>query len=117
MRRLVILDDIFPLEISAFRYQEFVWYLKHFDHARVLSNGQGLRILEHSRSLPEEIDAFTARFPSFRDRVQSLAKNAGLNGSVDLIYFVFLGNALSFRDLLGAVPFVFTLYPGGSFYP
>ena len=118
-RRLVILDDVFPLPLSAFRYTEYLQYLLHLEDAKVYSNGASLKLLGEQRPIADVILEFNERCPQMSGRVLPYSAGLNLSQMADLIYFVFLGNARNFKqDLIDSKrPFVFTLYPGGSFEP
>lgn len=119
MRRLTVIDDIFPLELSAFRYQEYLSYLQHFPNSRVFTTGSSLDNVNDGRSLDELLHDFSSAYPEYADRVTTFDdKTIDLDQDSDLFYFVFLGNAHRYLPLIEKhrVPFVFTLYPGGGFY-
>jgi glycosyltransferase involved in cell wall biosynthesis len=117
--RLVILDDVFPLPLSAFRYTEYTQYLQHVENSKVYSNGACLKLLGEKRQIADVIAEFDANCPHFAGRVLPYTPDMNLGQVADLVYFIFLGNARNFKqDLIESNrPFIFTLYPGGSFEP
>jgi glycosyltransferase involved in cell wall biosynthesis len=117
--RLVILDDVFPLPLSAFRYTEYTQYLEHVENSKVYSNGACLKVLGEQRPIADVIAEFNENCPHMAGRVLPYSPGLNLGQSADLVYFVFLANARNFKqDLIQSnCPFVFTLYPGGSFEP
>ncbi len=118
MSKLVIFDDIFPLPLSAFRFTEFSYYLERIETLTLYSSGGCLKLLGETRSINEVIAEFESSNQALVGRVLPYPATAHLPDA-DLFYFVFLGNARSFRPELmrNNRPFVFTLYPGGTFDP
>lgn len=112
---LVILDDIFPLLISAFRVAEYNQYLSHFPSSLVLSTGASFAYLSDRRSLAQVRDEYELHHPAHRGRVQ--AYDPAMLGRAKLAYTIFINNAYDFCEALEQhqVPFVFCLYPGGGF--
>ena len=112
---LLILDDIFPHLLSAFRIAEFNAYLARYPNAFVYSTGLAFPAVGETRSLEQVRDEYLAAYPSFEGRVFRYGPAVP---QADLIYFVFLQNAVYFFDLLKSskTPFVFTLYPGFQSY-
>jgi glycosyltransferase involved in cell wall biosynthesis len=117
--RLVILDDVFPLPLSAFRYTEYTQYLQHVENSKVYSNGACLKLLGEKRQITDVIAEFDEKCPHMAGRVLPYTPGMNLGQVADLVYFIFLGNARNFKqDLIESNrPFIFTLYPGGSFEP
>jgi len=110
---LLILDDCFPNVLSAFRMAEFTAYLQDFPTAQVHSTGSAL---SQYSTLPESIRRFHRAHPEWAGRVRRFHPQRRLNGT--LAYLVFLMNAHFYIETLEqrALPFVFTLYPGGYFH-
>lgn len=111
---LVIVDDVFPHPLSDFRYQEFLSYFEHFNSMKVLSTGTGIHLLGNE-TLEELIVNFKRKFPKTRGKLEKFSSLNNIN--CKLLYFVFLGNVISFVELAEkrGIPFIFTLYPGGNF--
>ena len=112
---LIILDDIFPQMLSAFRIAEFNAYLLAYERAVVYSTAASFSIIGDERSFQEVSDEYARCYPELKGRTLRLYSRTRLNGQ--LIYFVFLHGARNFMKLLerSKTPFVFTLYPGGGF--
>ena len=112
---LVILDDVFPHPLSAFRFQEFHAYLEAIPSTMVYSTGASLAWLDPTRTIDEVIDDGCREHPMLRGRVHRFRPEVRLDAT--LAYMVFMGNAISFLQTVerDGIPFVFTLYPGGYF--
>lgn len=108
---LIILDDIFPHLLSAFRIAEFNAYLSRYEKAFAYSTAKAFPAVSEYRSFTRVRDEYLAVYPQFEGRVFPLRHKLP---KALLIYFVFLHNAGCFMDLLKSsdTPFVFTLYPG-----
>ena len=108
---LVILDDIFPHVLSAFRIAEYNAYLARYDRSFVLSTATAFPVVGEHRSLSEVNEEFVKLYPEFRDRVFPFASRVPTSR---LAYFMFVHNAHHFLGPLrkSRTPFVFTLYPG-----
>jgi glycosyltransferase involved in cell wall biosynthesis len=111
---LVILDDIFPHLLSAFRIAEYNAYLSRYKNSMVYSSAVSFSALGDHRSFKEVRDEYLSYYPEFAGRTLPL-RNQRLKARV--IYFVFLQGARNFMPILerSETPFVFTLYPGGGF--
>lgn len=111
---LVIIDDVFPHPVSGFRYQEFLSYLKHFSSIKVLTTGSHVHVLGN-KTVHELVIDFRRNFPQIGGNLEVFSSFDNIN--CKLFYFVFLQNAAFFVELAERrrIPFVFTLYPGGSF--
>jgi glycosyltransferase involved in cell wall biosynthesis/predicted O-methyltransferase YrrM len=119
-RKLVILDDVFPHPLSAFRIAEYEAYLERWPDTVVCSSATSFGALNETRSFREVHDEYVDRFPQYGARIMEFGENDNLAESltkVSLAYTMFLHNANFFLDAVHAynVPFVFTLYPGGRF--
>jgi glycosyltransferase involved in cell wall biosynthesis len=114
-RKLVILDDIFPLLISGFRLAEYNAYLSHFSGAEVHSSGSAFPIVGEHRNFEDVKADYALRFPKLASRVRRLAPDRKI--LADFAYTVFIHNMLAFTPWLekANVPFAFTLYPGAGF--
>ena len=112
---LIILDDIFPHLLSAFRIAEYNAYLESFPSSKIYSNARAFSVIYESRKLREVIKEYEYYFPQFKGKVFEFKDSAILNAK--LIYLIFINNAYAFINLIEKykIPFVFTLYPGGGF--
>lgn len=113
---LVILDDIFPLRLSAFRIAEYNYYLDTFSRSLVLSTGTAGMLKRNYSNLSEVIVDYEKFYPQFKGRVRELDQNISINAK--LIYTIFINNIFNFIEYIekNNIPFVFTLYPGGGFH-
>ncbi len=111
---VVIVDDIFPHPLSAFRMQEFISYLKAFKDLEICSTGASVGLLDE-RTFDKLISDFKAQYPEHAGRIKKLQVDTIINAK--LIYAVFLINIyLNIQKIEELnIPFVFTLYPGGGF--
>ena len=75
---LVILDDIFPHPLSAFRMQEYISYLKEFKHLEIYSSGASVGLLGE-RTFDEVITDFKGKHPEYADRIQKITADTTLN--------------------------------------
>ncbi len=65
---LLIIDDIFPTELSGFRYQEFLTYLKEIEKSCVYCSGEALSF-SACGGLKEIIPSFKLKYPEFSNRI------------------------------------------------
>lgn len=112
---LLLLDDLFPQQISGFRISEYNSYLRHFPGATVLTTAASFPLVGERRDYPAVLAEYTARYPDLAGRVQYYA--GGALPPARLAYMLFINNADDFLAPLAAagIPFVFCLYPGGGF--
>jgi len=112
---LIIFDSIFPHLLSAFRIAEYNSYLAAFKDAWVYSTAQGFPLIGETRSFGEVLEEYGQFYPQFKDRVALLDDKTEIVAK--LIYTVFLSYAFRFIEVAekANVPFIFTLYPGGTF--
>ena len=108
---LLILDDIFPHLLSAFRIAEFNAYLSRYEKAFAYSTSAAFPAVSERRTFREVRDEYLGVYPEFEGHVFPFSHKLP---KADLIYFVFLHNAGYFMNVLKSsnTPFVFTLYPG-----
>ena len=113
--RLLILDDIFPVLLSAFRIAEYNVYLERYPDATVHSTGTAYHHARETRPLSAVMQDYEAVYPALAGRVQLF--NVRELPAAGLIYTIFINNAYKFLPLAEATgtPLVFTLYPGGGF--
>lgn len=119
---LLIIDDIFPHPVSGFRMEEYGEYLKHFQRMKILCNG-GSTTAVGKAPHSEIMGRYLHENPAWREKlledhhiyIRPFAKNSRVHAR--LAYFCFLGNAYTYLQLMeqSKTPFVFELYPGGSF--
>jgi glycosyltransferase involved in cell wall biosynthesis len=114
-RDLIILDDIFPQPISAFRIAEYTYYLESFGSSRVYSTANAFKGVREKRSFGEVVREYESKHAHLKGRVLRYKPGTLLLGKV--VYAVFLENAFGFIEQIeeSRLPFVFTLYPGGAF--
>ncbi len=105
--KLTIVDDFFPNLTTGFRISEFNYYLERYPGSEVFSSRCDMYYKE-----------YVAAFPQFSNRVRPFDQFDWTGNSTSLYYSVFLGNAYAFYFVyeLANTPFVFELYPGGSFW-
>jgi len=113
--RLLILDDIFPHILSAFRIAEYNSYLENFGDARVYSTATAFCLVNETRSFKEVVKEYENNYPQCRGKVRKYTSRQDLRSG--LVYTIFINNAFKFVDVAERYgsPFVFTLYPGGGF--
>lgn len=106
-RRLVLLDDFFPNQLSTFRLVEFERYLEAFPNAVCHSTVAGFD-LHHA--------AYAAARPELAERVHPFG--GSLPAGAEVAFAVGLNTAFAFLETVEAagVPFVFELYPGFGFH-
>ena len=111
---MLILDDLFPAQLSAFRIAEYNYYLRKIPNSRVESTGAALPIINETRSLRHLIDDFEKAFPELSGRAGVFS--GWRRSRATLAYTVFLNNIYHFLPHLTRlkIPFLFTLYPGGG---
>lgn len=112
---LIILDDLFPHLITAFRVAEYSEYLTHFFNSVVYSSAASFAYINEKRSLSAVTAEYTSYYPQLASRVLPFHSARKLRGR--LAYVMFLHNAYAFLDVLekNGIPFIFQLYPGGTF--
>ncbi|MBW9158440.1 glycosyltransferase [Clostridium tagluense] len=111
---LVIIDDIFPCDMSGFRYQEFTSYLEEIENTKIMCTGETIEQFLHL-NVDEVIIQYKRSFPRFSGKVcrYDYWREIGCK----LMYFVFPTNAYNSLPIMEKyhIPFIFTLYPGGGF--
>lgn len=111
---LLILDDVFPIPLSPFRYTEYTGYLRYFPKSAAISTLTWNPNNEKDFS-QATMDAYLKKHPDLLDKIHLYKKNLILKSK--LIYVNFINNAKNFD--LGfslKIPFIINLYPGGGFY-
>lgn len=114
--RLLILDDIFPQMLSAFRIAEYNTYLESFDDVRVYSTTTAFPLAGETRLFRDVVKEYENRYPQYRGKVLKYTPRQDLRSG--LVYTIFINNAFKFIDVAERYgsPFLFTLYPGGGFH-
>lgn len=122
---LLILDDVFPSELSPFRYEEYITYFKNFEHVYAITTGTCLPALKENRSIKEVIQEFEHKFPQYENRIFDIEDKKyeqeirNLKNKLAIITFVsnLCNNIYDNIEFLEKedIPFLFTLYPGGGF--
>ena len=113
---LIILDDLFPYELSSWRFAEYNGYLRHYPTAVAYSTGDTMGyFVKETRSFLSILVEYADQHPEMRGRVQLFHPSRWLRGKLG--YVMFLRNADRFLDVLEAnkLPFVMQLFPGGGF--
>ena len=112
-KNILIIDDLFPLKNSTFRYQEFIYLLNNIKNSNVLSTFESIRYAKYfsKKDVMKTID---------KDYVKQeiLTKLPSEINDYKLLYGIFLFNAYNYLLPIAEkyhIPFVFTLYPGGRF--
>lgn len=117
---VTIIDDVFPHPGSSFRMEEYVAYLCHFENLRIFCNGESTIALGN-RSHADILAAFKQEHRELAPRLFETLHPCTLPMKRELhtrlAYFCFLGNIYSSLDTIQRchIPFIFELYPGGSF--
>ena len=81
---LIILDDIFPHLLSAFRIAEFNAYLSRYEKAFVYSTAKAFSAVGDYRGFAEVLDEYLAVYPQFEGRIFRLGRKLS---KAQLIYF------------------------------
>jgi glycosyltransferase involved in cell wall biosynthesis len=115
-RELVVLDDLFPHRLSAFRVTEYNELLRHFRNAAVYSSGETFPALGEKRDFAAVHAEYGAVYPDLGGKIFRFKPRRKV--AARLAYLMFLNNADRFLDYLQAckLPFVLELYPGGGFH-
>ncbi len=112
---VTVVDDIFPHPGSGFRFEEFSEILKALPDSEIITTGESCKLLGGD-GVEELLIEYKRKNPQFANRVH--LKSLRTKIETKLLYCDFLGNAhhnlLPLSDALDT-PFVFTLYPGGTF--
>lgn len=109
----LILDDIYPQLMSAFRIVEYSYYLDSLNSV-VLSSATSFSYVSECRNFSEVREDYYQKFPTHRNKVHFF--HPSIKVKAKLAYFIFLNNGLLFLDFIekNKLPFIFTLYPGGG---
>jgi len=114
-RDLIIIDDIFPHLLSAFKIAEFNCYLGHFKNVIIRSTGKSFPAIKEKRSFRKIVKEYENIYPQFKGKARRYNRFNKLK--CKLVYVIFLKNAYDAIDKIdeSKTPFVFTLYPGSFF--
>lgn len=113
---IIILDDIFPHKISAWRYEEFISYLQLFKKKIcIYTTGNSIGALHDTKGIRKHIKEFKSKNPLHRKNIKLFQHYRKVNAK--LAYVIFLHNAYSNLEFFerNKIPFIFTLYPGAGF--
>jgi glycosyltransferase involved in cell wall biosynthesis len=111
---LIIIDNIFPNEISAFRYEEFLHILTSFDKICVFS---GFQNINHEFEKNFKFNAeFNKKYPHLKRKLKHFEFHRKVKARLG--YSLFLDNTSFYIEYYkkNNIPFVFTLYPGAGFF-
>lgn len=114
---LIIIDDVFPNKLSAWRYEEFTSYLSHFkDRLCIFSTGHSLGALRDTKSISSNITQFKKENPDYKGQIKKFQHHRKVKAKLG--YVLFLDNATAFLSYFEAnsIPFIVTLYPGAGFF-
>lgn len=112
---LLVLDDYFPDPVSGFRWQEYLAYLAEFPSITIATTGDGRIQYDHSDSFRKLVSDFKRKYPNYANKL--IKYYPEINFNVKVVSLDFLSLTYRFLEHIEklAVPFVFTLYPGGTF--
>jgi len=112
---LAIIDNAISHAHSAFRMQEFIYYLEEFNDLRIFFSSGALGLFDGEKTVDELIADFKRKSPEYSGMIKRLESDTIINARV--LYMDFLDNAYSNIERIEqlGIPFVFTLYPGGGF--
>lgn len=118
---LVIIDDVFPTDLSSFRNEEFNEYIDKFSNILIINISKkpvdAKKIIENYKE--KKIYFFQT---DFKDEKYKEIKKIAKNYKYKISPIVFLNNVYGCegRVLLfleeNNIKFIFTLYPGGGFF-
>lgn len=114
---LAIFDDVFPTKLSPFRYVEYDAYLRQIPNAKAFCSGFSLHLLT-DKSIGAVISEYKIENTQFSNQLIRWPTAAlPIGVSPKLAYFCFIQNVWAYLESVEklAVPFVFELYPGGTF--
>ena len=120
---ILIVDDVFPSELSPFRFEEYMGYFDEFDSVYALSTGTSLAALNEKRKINVIISEFEEKYVQHQGRVNKYSENnlqAIVKEKNVIAVATFLQNLINPKKNMIEVfekyniPFIFTLYPGGG---
>ncbi len=109
---LLIYDDIFPSELSPFRYTEYMAYLAYFKHIHILCSGKSLNLVSQSSDIKKLLNQFDTTYPQYQGKLSIYHPWTKLKAK--LIYVTFICNAQYLKLSTLKIPFVLQVYPGGG---
>lgn len=118
---LLIFDDIFPANYSAFRYQEYDEYFKQFKNVICISTGKALSYLKIPQNFSKVVNKYVSNncLPSqyILPNVKNLKNKELEKYDKKLAVITFLNNAIDNIKYLekNKIDFILNLYPGGGF--
>ena len=123
----IIFDDIFPSDLSPFRYTEFMEYSLDNYNTYFAITGRSLTYLKVKKKLKDIVEEFQVKNPHFYGRIFDVSENNRKDGLAQLrniknpfAVFVFEQNLINevYDNLAfledNNIPFMITLYPGGG---
>ena len=114
---LIIYDDMFPVEISAFRLNEFEYYIQDRSlNTTIYSSDINYRWAGMKKRFSQVISDYEKKNPLAENKIKKYKPWTKFHGR--LLYALFINNI--YQVIAKAekyhIPFVFTLYPGGGFF-
>lgn len=114
---IMIIDNIFPCELSQFNYQEITTYLEYFDKIICLSTGSYMPIFKGGYNLDNEIQRYKMKHNALNTKLADYDVEKINAYNPKLLYFIFFNTVKQnwYYILSNKKPFIFELYPGGGF--
>lgn len=113
---IMIIDNVFPSELSQFSYQEITSYLNYFKSIICISTGLFLPCFKDSNH-DRDIQKYKINNPELYDKITDYTDIKPWLFNPKLLYFIFFQSVKIHWDFIKKkkTPFVFELYPGGGF--
>ncbi len=112
---LLIIDNVFPSEVSGFSYIEITEYLKNIESSLCLATGELIGAVD-DKKIEDVINNYKVKNREIGNKV--CYKNSALLNTVTskLAYFIFLNTIYVNIEYIEKkkIPFIFELYPGGA---
>lgn len=114
---LMIIDNVFPNELSPFSYEEISSYLYHFEKSCAFCTYLAGGSLG-KETLREGIQKYRQKHLEIATKVTDFTYEKVSKKNTKLVYLIFKSTALFYYDLLKRKKwdFVFELYPGGGLF-
>ncbi len=112
---LLVFDDYFPDPISGFRWQEYLAYLAEFPSMTIATTGDCRIRYDNDVSFKQLVSNFKRKYPDYTNKLIKYYPELNFNAKVVSVDFLSLTYRFIEHIEKLAVPFVFTLYPGGTF--
>ena len=113
---LLMYDNIYPHPISGYRSEEFTFLLNTYQNSKIILNPTSYKLIGTPLQLhSEHVLSIEQKEPKLNGKLIFSKKFINVNSKI--FYCLFFNNILanlSWLELL-RIPFVFTLYPGGTF--